>query len=82
MEQKQPTKAQLKQYNEMLDQTCQDLEFERIEQAQEIRTLKGIISLIMTSGECTSKIIKLQTPKPMHIKIEDDYCTITMIEGD
>ena len=74
------TKVQLQQCNNMLDKTCQDLELKGIERDSEIRILKSIISLLMTTGEYSSKIIKLQTPKAMHIKIEDDYCIITMVE--
>ena len=74
------TKAQLQQCNNMLDKTCQDLEFDNLDKTNEIRTLKGIISLLMTTSECFSKVIKLQAPKPMHIKIVDDYCIITMME--
>lgn len=76
------TKPQLEQANQILDKTCQDLEFEKAQLLKETQILKSIISLMMTSSECTSKVVKLQTPKPMHIKINNDYCTITMIEGD
>jgi len=90
------TKAQLQQCNNILDKKCQDLyyayenvksnvtgyknEIEELE--QETTTLKSVISLLMTTSECYSKVIKLQTPKPMHIRIDDDYCIITMKEFD
>ena len=74
------TFKQLTQANKMLDETCQDLECDNLELLQEVKTLKGIISLMMSTSEQTSKIMKLQTPQPMHIKIENDYCIITMGE--
>jgi len=88
------TKAQLQQCNNILDKKCQDLSFayenvknnvigykQDIEELeQETTTLKTIISLLMNTGECSSKVIKLQAPKPMHIKIEDGYCIVTMME--
>jgi len=85
------TKKQLYDANLLLDKACQDLHgvcedaedsynIDKIDLTNEIRTLKGIISLLMNTGECSSKVIKLQAPKPMHIKIEDGYCIVTMME--
>lgn len=64
------TKAQLEYMNNVLDGECQKLMYEN-------NLLKGLISLQLKNDEVTTKMFKIGTPDPLHIKIENDWCTIT-----
>lgn len=64
------TKAQLEYMNRVLDAECQKLMHEN-------NLLKGLISLQLKSDEVATKMFKITTPDPLHIKIENDWCTIT-----
>jgi hypothetical protein len=64
------TKAQLQYFNAMLDKECQKL-------MQEKDLLLGLISLMMSSDDVATKMFKISGPDRVHIKIDNDWCTIT-----
>jgi len=64
------TKAQLEYMNRVLDAECQ-------KKMQENNLLKGLISLMLKQDEVQTKMFKISTPDPLHIKIDNDLCTIT-----
>jgi len=64
------TKAQLQYFNAMLDKECQKL-------MQEKDLLLGLISLMMASEDKPTVLFKLGPPDRVHVKVDNDWCTIT-----
>lgn len=64
------TKAQLEYMNRVLDGECQKL-------MQEKDLLLGLISLMMSSDDVATKMFKISGPDRVHIKIDNEWCTIT-----
>lgn len=63
-------KAELEYMNGVLDRECQKL-------IQETNILKGIISNMLMNDEQMTRMFKISTPEPIHIKIENEMCVIT-----
>lgn len=63
-------KAELEYMNNVLDRECQKM-------VRETNILKGIISNMLKGDEQEVRMFKISTPDPIHIKIEDEWCTIT-----
>lgn len=64
------TKAQLEYMNRVLDAECQKL-------MREKDLLLGLISLMMASEDKATALFKLGSPDRVHVKVENDWCTIT-----